>query len=324
MASKEPTGQDPAVTMTAPPLETGSVPLVLGEARGLAEALPDLLVAASHISASVTSGWHGRRRSGPGESFWQFRPFTMGEPALRIDWRRSARDDHLYVREQEWEAAHTVWLWADLTPSMAFSSRLAPVTKRDRAIVLLLALADMLAASGERVGLPGITRPLADRRAAERLASALAHLPAARDQGAPRSYPEASGIRRFSDVVLFADLLDPVDDLHDWVTKIAGTGARGHIVQILDPVEETFPFGGRVEFRDPETGETLTAGRAEAWREAYQERLARHKAQIRDLARRAGWTYTLHHTDQAPTAPLLVLHAALSGTGQAMSAGGGT
>ena len=64
-------------------------------------------------------GLHGRRRSGSGENFWQYRRFVSGEPARRVDWRRSARDDHLYVREQEWEAAHTVWIWPDRSPSMS-------------------------------------------------------------------------------------------------------------------------------------------------------------------------------------------------------------
>lgn len=290
-------------------------PTIISDARTVAEALPDLLVAASHIAASIAAGWHGRRRPGPGESFWQFRPFNMGEPARRIDWRRSARDDHLYVREREWEAAHTVWLWADLSGSMNFRSRLSQTSKRDRALVLLLALADMLAYSGERIGLPGVTRAFSDRQAAERIAAALAHLKSA------NTFPETTGIRRFSDVVLFADLLDSPDVLQDWVGKIAGTGARGHIVQILDPVEESFPFGGRVEFHDPESGEKLVAGRAESWRAAYQDRLAHHKAQIQDIARRAGWTYTLHHTGNAPSEPLLVLHAALTGSAEALVSG---
>ena len=50
--------------------------------------------------------WQAPRRAG--ESFWQYRRFVSGEPSQNVDWRRSARDDHLYVREQEWEAAHTV------------------------------------------------------------------------------------------------------------------------------------------------------------------------------------------------------------------------
>src|SRR6059058_1661205 len=79
-------------------------------ALALARRLPRLVLDARRVAATLTSGIHGRRRSGPGESFWQFRPFVAGEAAQRIDWRRSARDDRLYVREREWETAHTVWL----------------------------------------------------------------------------------------------------------------------------------------------------------------------------------------------------------------------
>ena len=96
-----------------------------GESRSLAASLPRLVLEARRIAANVIHGLHGRRRAGAGESFWQYRRFVSGEPSQNVDWRRSARDDHLYVREQEWEAAHTVWLWPDRSPSMAFASKQA-------------------------------------------------------------------------------------------------------------------------------------------------------------------------------------------------------
>ncbi len=61
------------------------------EAKGLAESLPDLLIEARRVAHTILAGWHGRRRAGPGETFWQFRPYVSGEPANGIDWRRSAR-----------------------------------------------------------------------------------------------------------------------------------------------------------------------------------------------------------------------------------------
>ncbi len=297
-------------------VDQATFPNLVADSRSVADALPDLLVEASHVASSIIAGWHGRRRAGPGESFWQFRPFNLGEPAKRIDWRRSARDDHLYVREREWEAAHTLWLWSDLSESMVFRSKLSNTTKRDRAIVLVLALADLLAETGERIGLPGLTRPFSDRRAAERVADALAHL------AKPVALPDTTSVKRFSDVVLISDMLDPVDEIAAWIGRVAGTGARGHLVQILDPIEETFPFDGRVEFRDTEHGIRLTAGRAETWREDYRRTLEAHRAAIRDLARRAGWTFVVHHTDRSAAEPLLVLHNALSGGTNTAAAGG--
>src|SRR5690606_24941856 len=131
------------------------------EAHGLAEHLPDLLIEADRIAQTVAHGIHGRRRAGPGETFWQFRTYEPQDSAQLIDWRRSASSDHLYVREREWEAAHTLWLWPDLSPSMNFQSHLATTTKQDRAVVLMLALTELLVRGGERVGLLGITPPYA-------------------------------------------------------------------------------------------------------------------------------------------------------------------
>ena len=146
----------------------------LARARLRAALVPDLLIEARRIVSTVIAGWHGRRKRGIGETFWQFRPYVPGETLARIDWRRSARDDHTYVRDMEWEAAHTVWLWADPSPSMLFKSRAATVSKESRALVLTLALAELLSRSGERVGYPGLMKPVAARNGAERLAMALA------------------------------------------------------------------------------------------------------------------------------------------------------
>jgi uncharacterized protein (DUF58 family) len=88
--------------------EVAAVNRAGGKGRSLAAAMPRLILEARRIAATVIHGLHGRRRAGSGENFWQYRRFVSGEPAHRVDWRRSARDDHLYVREREWEAAHTV------------------------------------------------------------------------------------------------------------------------------------------------------------------------------------------------------------------------
>jgi uncharacterized protein (DUF58 family) len=96
-----------------------------GESRTLAASLPRLVLEARRIAANVIHGLHGRRRAGSGENFWQYRRFVSGEPSQNVDWRRSARDDLLYVRELEWEASHTVWIWPDRSPSMAFASKQA-------------------------------------------------------------------------------------------------------------------------------------------------------------------------------------------------------
>ncbi|MCR4281993.1 MAG: DUF58 domain-containing protein, partial [Bauldia sp.] len=247
-----------------------------------------------------------RRTSGRGETFWQFRPFVTGEAAASIDWRRSARDEHLFVREREWEAAHTMWLWADLSASMEFRSRLSQTTKRARAIVLTLALAEMLSVAGERIGLLGASDPILTRNGAERLAE---RIPAAAKTPAP---PDTRALRRFSDIVLFGDFLDPIAAIEKTLDAILRSGARAHLVQVIDPIEEAFPYAGRTEFFDPETGTRHVVSRAEHYREDYQARLAALREYLRTLCRRIDWTFLVHRTDRPATEPLLALHARLA------------
>ena len=276
----------------------------LTEAKGIAEAMPEMLIEARRVANVVLAGWHGRRTPGRGETFWQFRPFTTGEAASSIDWRRSARDEHLFVREMEWEAAHTLWLWADVSASMDFRSRLAPVTKRNRAVVLSLALAELLAAAGERIGLLGASDPILSRNAAERIAAIVPRVTAGR--------PDTRLLRRFSDVVMFGDFLDPIAEIDATLDAILKTGARAHLVQVVDPSEETFPYAGRTEFVDAETGLRHVVSRAEQYRDEYHARLAALRDHLRTLARRLDWTFIVHRTDRPATEPLLALHARLA------------
>ena len=129
--------------------------LLRNRAEGLAVGLPPLLVSAERVAATVLQGVHGRRRVGQGETFWQYRPYGPSDSAAQIDWRQSARARHVYVRETEWEAAQTVWLWADSSDSMEYRSLPTLPTKLERAQLLLLALAVMLTRGGERFALLG-------------------------------------------------------------------------------------------------------------------------------------------------------------------------
>ncbi len=279
------------------------------EAHGLADSLPDLVLKALRVAVTVAHGLHGRRRSGPGETFWQFRQYHSSDAARLIDWRRSASSDHLYVREREWEAAHTVWLWPDLSPSMDFRSHLSSVTKRERAIVLMLAAAELLVRGGERVAILGLTRPSASRNATTKLAEAIA---LSNGQSVLyQSLPPGRRLSRYSGVLLISDFLDPVDAIGDRLRELAADGVSGHLLQVLDPAEETLPYEGRTEFVGMEDGERWVADRVETLREDYRMRLRAHRDGLEDLATKLGWSFLVHHTDRSAAEPLLALIARL-------------
>lgn len=276
------------------------------EAHGLAARMPALLIEAQRVAHTVTHGTHGRRRPGPGETFWQFRHFDTNDSVTGIDWRRSASSDHLFVREREWEAAHTVWLWTDLSPSMRFQSSLSNTSKESRAVVLTLALTELLSRAGERVGLFG-GRPFAGRNTSRKVAEVLLN------ETAEGSLPPDARLSRFSECLLFSDFLEPVDETVAKLQAIASLGVRGHLVQILDPAEETLPYAGRTEFAASEGGDRLIAGRAENLRDSYLKRMKRHRIDLQEAARRLGWSFVVHHTDRPPEEVVLAVHNHLAG-----------
>jgi len=292
-------------------IENAAVGRATGDARSLASSMPRLILEARRVASTVIHGLHGRRRAGPGENFWQYRRFTSGESAQNIDWRRSARDDHLYVREREWEASHTVWLWPDRSPSMAFVSRLATDSKIERALVVAFALAEVLVQGGERVGLPGLMRPTASRNVIEKMAEAILH-----DNSERASLPPAFAPAPLSEIVMLSDLWSPIAEVHHTLSQFSATGAHGHLVQVVDPAEESFPYAGRVEFIEPEGAGSITAGRAETWRNDYQGVVARHRDAIRTDTDRMGWSFTIHRTDRPASELLLMLHSRMGDNGQ--------
>ncbi|MDP9590931.1 DUF58 domain-containing protein [Shinella sp. AETb1-6] len=289
---------------------------VLSRAQARAALIPDCMVEAQRLANTVIAGWHGRRKRGIGENFWQFRPYVDGESLSRIDWRRSARDDHTYVRDREWEAAHTVWVWADLSPSMMYKSTFGTVSKESRALVIMLALAEILARSGERIGCPGIMEPIAARNAAERLATALMHNPAT------GGLPDTGMIRGNSDVVLIGDFLDPVENVMARLGPLARRGLKGHVIEVADPAEETFPYTGRTEFTDPESGQKITAGRAETLKDDYARAYVARRQTLAESLRHLGWSFVPHRTDRLASEALVAVHMYLSGM-PAMRAEGG-
>lgn len=282
----------------------------LARGRLRAALIPDCLVEAKRVANIVIAGWHGRRKRGSGDNFWQFRQFTQGESVSNIDWRKSARDDQLYVRDKEWETAHTVWLWADLSPSMQFQSEMSETSKESRALVILFALAEILSRSGERIGIPGVMDPILARNGAERLAQIITHN---KTQNLGSSNPDLSNVKRLSDIIVISDFLGDGEELISQVAPIAQRGTRGHLIEVSDPAEEIFPYHGRIEFRDPETNARLVAGKASTIAEDYSNAYKNRRVALSDEIRRMGWSYTLHRTDRAASEALASVHGFLSG-----------
>ncbi|HUY69060.1 MAG TPA: DUF58 domain-containing protein [Alphaproteobacteria bacterium] len=289
--------------------ESGNLP---SAARHLASVLPPLLLEAERVASAVRQGVHGRRRAGAGESFWQFRRYATGDAAQRIDWRQSARSDKLFVREREWEAAQTAYLWADASGSMRYASRKDIPQKIERARVLMLALADLLLRGGEKVTwLAREPIAVAGKGGLERIAARF-------DEQQDKNLPPALPFARHAHMILCSDFLMESGDLRDLMRRHAALNLKGALVHVLDPAERDLPFAGRIEMRGFENEAPLLLANAGVLREAYRARMEEHRARLRQYAQSAGWFYIAHTTDTQPGQALLQIYEALAADRQGL------
>ena len=271
------------------------------ESSAASAALPPLLAEAERAAASIW-GVHGRRSAGSGETFWQYRHAQPGDSLGSIDWRRSGRSDDLFVRETEWETAQSVFLWPDESASMQFASRGVQTTKGRRAAVLALSTAILLERGDERFAL------MQGRTGVNRLSNFLS-LPS--ESPAETGTPPETSFTMGSRALFISDFFGDLDALSKTLSSAVARRVRGILLQVVDPVEEAFPYSGRVLFESIGGGLRYDADRAESLRDAYRDKLEARRAALKDMARQAGWTFAIHRTDTPPTPALMMIHQTL-------------
>jgi len=278
------------------------------KAEKLAAPYPGLLAEAERVAAIVAQGVHGRRRPGQGESFWQYRDYSSSDSAHEIDWRRSARSDHHYVRENEWEAANTVWFWRDGSPGMNWHSDKNIPTKKDRASVLLMALTSLLVRAGERCAVLGESeRPRSGRHGLERVTHRLAISPG-------QTNALNSDFSSHAKMVVASDFLEPTELWRTRLAKLTARPSTGVLLHIVDPAERAFPYKGRLQLLEPGATRSkipFLVGRAEKAKARYIEKFEAHEEALQRTASRLGWTLITHQTDHPATLALTALYRAL-------------
>jgi len=181
-------------------------------------------------------------------------------------------------------------------------------TKRDRAELLLVALASLLVRGGERLSLLGSgIAPMNGRVALTRITELISRDPSQSD-----SLPAFEPLPRAGQLVLIGDFLSPLDAVNAAITRFAAAGLRGHMLQISDPAEEDLPFDGRIRFEGAEEPQEVVVSRVETIRHAYSDRFRRHREGLAAIAGTVGWSFGSHRTDRPPHLALLALYGTLS------------
>ena len=248
------------------------------DAQKIAARLPEILLEAQKIATTVQTGLHGRRKPGTGDHFWQYRNYDpSADTASRIDWRQSARSDHLYVREQEDERAQTVAIWLDPSPSMHYTSDAAYRTKYEYGFLLANVLGYQLTGAGERLEYHikrGDKTVVNHPKHLERFANTML-----------RS-PEIPYFDHRSDmtVILISDFLgQDFEHLQKTMKTLISARANIFIVSLFDRAEQNFDFEGHIKFEDMQASDSYEIQDAKALQQDYQTRFGIHRREISSL-----------------------------------------
>ena len=284
---------------------------VLYDAEHLAALLPDIMLDAETLAHSAITGLHGRRRAGTGETFWQHRPYISGDPVSSIDWRQSARSTGMpFIRQNEWEAAASIWLWRDPSQSMVYTSRAPLPQKRYRASVLVTAISIILSHMGERIGVlrdadhrhASGGRLYHGRQAPHYVLENLEH-----GTFETTDLPDGSHLRPGAFIILASDFLFDPAALAKSIGAYQAKGASGILLEVLDPSERDFTFRGRTEFHDLETPDRLLFGDAGGLKARYLSAMEDHQEALSRISKQCGWPFIQHYTDDDAIMPLQTL-----------------
>ena len=272
------------------------LPLSIVKAQDLSASFERLLARHQTVSSLSAYGLHNRKRSGLGERFWQYRAYETGEDASKIDWRRSARGDQLYVKEKELESLRDYNIWIDCASSMKFLSTLGQEDKLTRAIIIGLAIADLILRSGDRVGLLGSSAPSSSHVALKKIAHQLEEHIVSNFNS---SIPLLARPSKRSKIIIISDFLNNSANLKDALNYYSNFEISGLIIMINDPCEVAFPFSGETQFFNTENNQHYYAGEAQHIAKQYHRVFEKHKLHTQKIAIENRFQYYHHITNQS-------------------------
>jgi uncharacterized protein (DUF58 family) len=279
-------------------------PLLLRHrAEDVSAGLPSLMAAAEKAVATLHSGEHAQRKTGSGEKFWQFRPYDPGDQPQDIDWRQSAKGDHLYIRQKEQQTAQNILFWVQNDQGMNLHHARALTSKYESGIILSLALAILLTHAGEHVGaMNDPSRTGRSAHAVDKLGMSLCQRPLPLPAGPV--LPVSATLPKRTSLVLSGDFMQPPAALDMSLRVLSEQASQGLLVQILDPLEYDLPHHGRAIFRPLDDAGEFPIANVASIRAAYQQRLKDHIETVRKIALRHRYGHVLYVTRDDPRAAL--------------------
>jgi len=227
-------------------------------------------------------GLHRSPYHGYSVEFSSYRKYSVGDDLRKVDWKVFGKTDRYYVKQYEEDTNLTCHLLLDCSGSMAFGRKFA------YAVRLCAALGYLMVKQSDAVGLlsfsedaVGYVKPSARSVHLKPLFSAMAGL---KPEGGTSFGKGLAGLAerlaRRGLVILVSDLLAPVEDVLNELSRLRHRKHELIVFQLLADEERDFPYREQIEFVDMETGARLTT-QASYVREHYLREIGSHLERLR-------------------------------------------
>lgn len=228
---------------------------------------------------AVVEGFlHGLHRSpfvGFSVEFASHHEYVPGDDPRHINWKLYARQHRLYVKEFDGDTNLNLYVLLDVSGSMACANK--GRSKLSYAATLTAALAHLAIRQHDAAGLTlfadEVLASLPPRATAHQQAEILGLIanvvPRALTDSGKAIHQAAELCRKRGLVVVISDGFDDLPRLTDALDHLLFLKHEVILFQVLDPWERDLPLEGNVQFRDLETGETLTT-LSEGVRDGYR------------------------------------------------------
>lgn len=262
---------------------------LIQKAKSISVKLPKINISYKN-SISQNFGDVSVKKPGSGEEFWDFEKYAVGESIKKIDWKKSCKQDDLYIKNNQSENANNIWFYVNKSGSMNYKNSKHVETKLERALVIGLIFLDILLKSGEKVGIIGSDLGL--RKGQKNYISMASEL-------LKKNKSQDNRIKKNDLVFFISDFLESTEKIRTKLFDLSQTRFNGFLIQILDSSEVNFPFEGRNRFFDPISGLHMLFNKSENMKNIYKRRFQNHQEKLKILCSKSGWKFLSNTTNES-------------------------
>lgn len=254
------------------------------------------------LKKKVNAQYQGNRATsyaGSGLTFKDYKDYSYGEDFRQIDWKVYARTDKYYIKRYEEDRNLTVHIIVDASASMNFGKK---TTKFEYASQLGVGFAYIALKNNERFEFSTFAeqlQPFKAKKGVSHLLGILNRLSEMKLTGKSEFSASLESYKKLitskSVIVIISDFLYSLDEIRNTLSRFRKSDVI--VIQVLDPLEQSFAIEGDLILHDAETQQKMRTFVTRRTQQDYRQEMEKHAAAITEVAEQGRFTFLTVTTD---------------------------